>query len=89
MPENIAFEELEQSVFSALETYSNVHRGSGHFSMVTTQLYEKARDIILDYLGLEKSKYTVIFCTPARESVLNALLSPHDFTCISSRDCKN
>ena len=86
MPENIAIRELEQSVFSALETYSNVHRGSGHFSMVTTLLYEKARDIVLDYLGLVKGKYTVIFCTPARESALKALLNPIDFKGLSSRD---
>ena len=86
MPENIAIRELEQSVFSALETYSNVHRGSGHFSMVTTLLYEKARDIVLDYLGLVKGKYTVIFCTPARESALKALLNPVDFKGLSSRD---
>jgi selenocysteine lyase/cysteine desulfurase len=86
MPENIVIRELEQSVFSALETYSNVHRGSGHFSMVTTLLYEKARDIVLDYLGLVKGKYTVIFCTPARESALKALLNPVDFKGLSSRD---
>ena len=47
-----AFTELERGVQAALETYSNVHRGSGHNSLVTTQLYEQARDIVLDYLGL-------------------------------------
>jgi hypothetical protein len=31
-----AFEKLEEGVRSALETYSNVHRGTGHFSMITT-----------------------------------------------------
>ena len=35
-----AFAELERAVYKALETYSNVHRGSGHYSMVTTHLYE-------------------------------------------------
>ena len=51
-----AFAELEQGVRAALETYSNVHRGSGHNSMVSTHLFEQARDIILDYLGLEKRR---------------------------------
>jgi len=54
------FVELERSVHAALETYSNVHRGSGHNSMVTTHLFEQARDIVLEYLGLNKRKYKVI-----------------------------
>jgi selenocysteine lyase/cysteine desulfurase len=49
-----AFSELERGVQSALETYSNVHRGSGHYSMVSTHLYEQARNIVLEYLGLSK-----------------------------------
>jgi hypothetical protein len=34
-----AFAELETGIQAALETYSNVHRGSGHNSLVTTYLY--------------------------------------------------
>jgi selenocysteine lyase/cysteine desulfurase len=60
------FEELERSVHAALETYSNVHRGSGHFSMASTEVYEQARDIVLDHLGLSRKRYLVIFCTPRR-----------------------
>ena len=52
-----AFAELERSVQTALETYSNVHRGSGHNSLVSTHLYEQAREIVLEYLGLGKDKY--------------------------------
>lgn len=81
-----AYAALEQSVFSALETYSNVHRGSGHFSMVTTSLFEKAREIVLEYLNLKKDKYSVIFCTPSREIALRALLNPLDYKSISSLD---
>ncbi|MBK9388952.1 MAG: aminotransferase class V-fold PLP-dependent enzyme [Bacteroidetes bacterium] len=86
MSDSKAYEALEQSVFSALETYSNVHRGSGHFSMATTSLFEKAREIVLEYLNLKKDKYTVIFCTPSREIALRALLNPLDYKCISSLD---
>lgn len=87
-PENItkAFRELEQGVFAALETYSNVHRGSGHNSMVTTHLYEQARDIVLEYLKLNKSKYIVIFCTPARAVALTAQLRPESYRLLSSQD---
>lgn len=81
-----AFAELEKGIHAVLETYSNVHRGSGHNSMVSTYLYEHARDIVLEYLGLRKSKYVVIFCTPGRAALLTALLKPGSFKCISSED---
>jgi selenocysteine lyase/cysteine desulfurase len=81
-----AFAEVEQSVFAALETYSNVHRGSGHFSAVTTCLYEQARKIILEYLGLDKSKYVVIFCSPRRAAVLRAMIDPAYCYSLSSKD---
>ena len=47
-----AFDALERGVHAALETYSNVHRGSGHNSVVSTHLFEQARDIVLEHLGL-------------------------------------
>jgi hypothetical protein len=37
---NEAFAVLQQGVQTALETYSNVHRGSGHNSLVSTHLFE-------------------------------------------------
>jgi len=83
---SVSFEMLEQGVYEALKTYSNVHRGSGHFSMVTTHLYEKAREIVLDYLKLDRRKYTVVFCTPERAAALMLKLKPGSFQCISSMD---
>ena len=77
---------LERGVHAALETYSNVHRGSGHNSTVTTLLFEQARDIVLEYLGLKKGKYVVIFCTPERAAVLAAQLKPGSYQGISSQD---
>lgn len=81
-----AYAEFERGVYASLETYSNVHRGSGHNSAVTTHLYEQARDIVLEYLGLDKGKYIVIFCTPRRATILKALLDPKNYQCISSQD---
>ena len=46
-----AFDVLEGAVHAALESYSNVHRGSGHHSLVSTHLFEQARRITLDHLG--------------------------------------
>jgi len=81
-----AFAELERGVHAALETYSNVHRGSGHNSMVTTHLFEQARDIVLEYLGLNKGKYLVIFCTTRRAATLTAQLEPGSYQSVSSQD---
>lgn len=81
-----AFAELERGIYAALETYSNVHRGSGHKSMVTTHLFEQAREIVLEYLGLKKSKYVVIFCTHRRAKVFIQQLQPENYQMISSLD---
>lgn len=70
-----AFSGLESGIFTALETYSNVHRGSGHYSQVTTTLFEKAREIVSEYLGLEKRKHLLIFCSGRGEALLRANLS--------------
>ena len=47
-----AFAELERSVLNALETYSNVHRGSGHNSLITTQ-WRKGRPARTNAEGLK------------------------------------
>lgn len=80
-----SFTELEKSVYAALETYSNVHRGSGHFSLVTTRLYEQARRIVLDFLGLN-SGYVVIFTTPRSAEHLTAQLQPGSYQVVSPLD---
>jgi selenocysteine lyase/cysteine desulfurase len=81
-----ALREIERAVHAALATYSNVHRGSGHHAIVSTRLYEQARDIVLDYLGLERKRYVVIFCSPRRAETLQARLAPDSHRCISSQD---
>jgi selenocysteine lyase/cysteine desulfurase len=81
-----AFDQLEQRIFSALETYSNVHRGSGHFSLVTTRLYDQAREILLDYLGLNHRKYTVVFCSPLYAARLTEKLESGCYQMLSSAD---
>lgn len=81
-----AFAELERSVHAALETYSNVHRGSGHNSVATTHLYEQAGDIVLEHLGLSRETYVVVFCTPRKAELLMAQLNPNSYRTISSRE---
>jgi selenocysteine lyase/cysteine desulfurase len=86
MYNNEAITELECRLHAALETYSNVHRGSGHNSIVTTHLFEHARVIVLEYLGLKKGKYVVIFSSPMGASSIIAILKPENYQILSSQD---
>jgi len=81
-----AYSELEKSIQTALETYSNVHRGSGHYSAVTTALYEEAREIVTRFMGLRKKWYKLIFCTARGERLLIDCLHPGEFLTIGSSD---
>ena len=77
---------LESSMVSALETYSNVHRGSGPASAVTTQMYEMARNVVLNYLGLNRKKYQVVFCSSLRAKKLISQMDPGNYHMIKSAD---
>ncbi|HSD66690.1 MAG TPA: aminotransferase class V-fold PLP-dependent enzyme, partial [Vicinamibacteria bacterium] len=81
-----ARQELEQAVRAALETYSNVHRGSGHHSMVSTRLYEEARGIVLQHLGLGGRDHVLVFATPRRAGQLAGRLPPGSCRVASSRE---
>lgn len=81
-----AFAMLENSIYAALETYSNVHRGSGHNSLITTHLYEQARDIAMEYLGLDKKQYMLAFCTPRNAVSLSKQLAPGTYQMLSVTD---
>ena len=80
------FEELERGVYAALKTYSNVHRGTGHYSLISTLLFEKAREIVLRYFGLDALTHVVIFCTPHRLWSFTRDLSPSSYHVLSSQD---
>jgi selenocysteine lyase/cysteine desulfurase len=83
---NKTFDALQQSIQIALETYSNVHRGSGYNSLVSTHLFEQARELVLEHLGLDQDKFAVIFCTPRRAEVFKAHLKPGSYQMVSSQD---
>lgn len=63
---------------AALNWYSSVHRGSGFKSMLSTQLYEEAREIVLDFVGADKGQDCIIFCKNTTEA-LNKLAKQFPF----------
>ncbi|MDY0298087.1 MAG: aminotransferase class V-fold PLP-dependent enzyme [Acidobacteriota bacterium] len=71
-----ALTELTAGVFAALRVYANVHRGSGHFSQVSTALYEEARQVVQRHSGRNPKRYTTIFCSAhAAEAILKKVNS--------------
>ena len=60
-----AYQEFFQRGKFALETYSNVHRGTGQFSQAATALYERAREEAYHYFGVSPKTHEVIFGSPA------------------------
>lgn len=82
----MAFNELYRSVDLALERYANVHRGSGHYSQVTTRLYEEARAIVLSHFGLSEKQFTVIFCSAGRAGKLIQSIGKQHCRTISGTD---
>jgi len=83
---NDARQTLSESIKAALETYSNIHRGSGHFAKITTRLYEKAREIVLEYLELKKHDYLVVFCTSRRAYTFQQKLKSGSYYVLRSKD---
>ncbi|MBN1116544.1 MAG: aminotransferase class V-fold PLP-dependent enzyme [Bacteroidales bacterium] len=77
------FKELIKSGGKVLETYSNVHRGSGHFSMITTFLFEESRKIVLKHLNLNPSDYSVVFGSKLQTSHIEKQLNQKDYKKIS------
>ncbi|MFP4060974.1 MAG: aminotransferase class V-fold PLP-dependent enzyme [Bacteroidales bacterium] len=83
---NDPFTRLANSIYRVLETYSNVHRGSGHKSVITTKLFEDARKVVLDYLGLNSDRYSVIFSTPRYGKLLGESLKQEQYEKISTHE---
>lgn len=79
-----ALTELERRVYRVLSNYSNVHRGSGHHSRVTTALYEHARAVVLEYLALDPAKHVVIFSNPYGAEQLASAMDPKYVRQVSS-----
>ena len=60
---------VKDKMDEALVYYSSVHRGSGFKSLLSTQLYEEAREITLDFVGADRQQEVVIFCKNTTEAI--------------------
>lgn len=73
-----ALRKVMEKMEEALEWYSSIHRGSGFKSMLSTQLYEEAREIVLDFVGADRERDCIIFCKNTTEA-LNKLANRFPF----------
>ncbi len=62
-----------------LEWYSSIHRGAGFKSILSTGAYERARDVLADYVGADKDSNVVIFVRNTTHA-LNKLASRIPFS---------
>ena len=76
---------LAAGIRFALETAANVHRGSGHASVMMTHLYEESRNVVLKQLGLSAKKYQVIFCAADRTERFTDRLPADTFHVLSGK----
>jgi len=64
-----ALAEVLQAVNDFMPWYSSVHRGSGFKSVVSTQAYEEARQIVRDFFGGNTRDHVVVFGKNSTEAL--------------------
>lgn len=69
------FYRVKEKVEELMNWYATVHRGTGIKSLVSTYIYEEARDIIAAFVGADQKTESVIFCKNTSEAILIAASS--------------
>lgn len=64
-----AFRGVQQTVDEFLRWYSSVHRGTGFKSLLSTEVYEQARDIVAGFVGADPNTHCVIFGKNTTEAI--------------------
>ncbi|GAB3905933.1 hypothetical protein GCM10029964_101930 [Kibdelosporangium lantanae] len=59
---------VRDAVDALLPWYASVHRGAGFASQVSTKVYEKARDVLREFVGA-RSRDTVVFTRNTTDSL--------------------
>jgi selenocysteine lyase/cysteine desulfurase len=63
------FRRVKEKVDEAMELYSSVHRGTGFKSLISTHLYDQARQVVADFVGADRDYHTVIFGKNTTEAI--------------------
>jgi cysteine desulfurase/selenocysteine lyase len=73
------FRFIYDKVGEYLQYYSNVHRGSGFKSMLSSWVFEKGREKVADFINADLEKNVIIFTKNSTDS-LNRLARRYPFT---------
>lgn len=60
---------VRDKVDELLDWYSSIHRGTGFKSAVATDAYERAREVVLDFVGAGEDDYIAVFSCNTTEAV--------------------
>lgn len=63
------FKPIAEALTSFLSWYSNVHRGTGFKSQLSSWAFEESRDIVANFVGADLSKQCVIFTKNSTEAI--------------------
>lgn len=63
------FQPIADSVMSFLKWYSNVHRGTGYKSQLSSWAFEQARDLVAEFVHADLDKHVVIFTKNSTEAI--------------------
>ncbi len=63
------FQPIADSVTSFLKWYSNVHRGTGFKSQLSSWMYETSRDLVADFVKVDLATHVVIFTKNTTEAI--------------------
>jgi len=74
-----AFKRILPEISEFLQWYANIHRGVGYKSRYSTEQYEKCREEVAGFIGLDNKSNTVIFLKNTTEAI-NKLANCLDFS---------
>ncbi len=63
------FQPIADAVMSFLRWYSNVHRGTGFKSQLSSWAFERSRDIVAEFIGADLEQQVVIFTKNSTEAI--------------------
>ncbi len=63
------FQPIKEGVNDFLQWYSNVHRGTGFKSQLSSWAYEESRDIVAEFVNADLTKHVVLFTKNTTEAI--------------------
>lgn len=64
-----AFKQVLEEIVNFSPNYSSVHRGTGYKSIVSSEVYDRGRELVLDFVGADKGYHTAIFLKNTTECI--------------------